>query len=191
MPTAKGVALTLPHPLSALMADQCFGPTAVAWAPTEVRRQPVSRHLVPEFSLWRHLLVLSAAGWREQTGTKMLQRGERRGRGNKFSLHHASVPVPEPEGATLRLPTSWSCWSGERGFGFPCACVIQRSWAGRLGKGSHTRRRTGSVHCSFGARRKEELKTAKSYWNANCCQCTFSSSEILSTSDAVDQMGGY
>lgn len=93
MSTAKGVTLTLPHPLSALMADQCFGPTAVAWAPTEVRRQPVSRHLAPEFSLWRHLLVLLAAGWREKTGTKILQRGEGRGRGNKFSLHHASVPV--------------------------------------------------------------------------------------------------
>lgn len=56
---------------------------------------------------------------------------------------------------------------------FPlCLCEpTQLSWQAG-GKGSHTRQRAGSVHCSSEARRKEELKTAKSYWNANCSQCT-------------------
>lgn len=58
----------------------------------------------------------------------------------------------------LLLPIWWATlWS-------PCLCVSQHSWAGRLENG----KRAGCLLSSSGARRKEELKAVKSYWNANC-----------------------
>lgn len=121
---------------------------------------------------------------------KTLWRWERRGKGNTSSLTSSPKHHP-PLGARWLVPHC-HCHqpappdpAGKALVSLPACEPTQLSW--QAGKG----KRAGCIFSSSGARRKEKLKAAKSYWNANCSQCTLGSSKILSTSDTVDQTGSY
>lgn len=178
MPAAKGAARALPHPLSAL----CCGPMAAARAPTEVGKQLKSCHLASEELATLNLCCRKArANGLHHKNTAKAKRGEG---GETQAL---SSPAGARRWCHAAIATELLVPIWQTRLQFPCPRTSQRSWAGRQRKG----KRAGCVFSSSGARRKEELKAAKSYWNANCSQRTFGSSEILNTSDRVDQTGSY
>lgn len=155
-------SLCLIPSLSHHLPHAAVSPTATTRTPGEVRRQWKSSQLVLKGSTPVSSWCRKVTASRPNHKNVVKAREEREGKHKvSYSPEHHSLPGPcwlVPCCSDLLL-SIWPArhWS-------PCLCVSQHSWAGRLGNG----KRAGCVFSSSGAKRKEELKVVKSYWNANC-----------------------